>query len=158
MKSFFNLFILALMVICGLQACEDTSIEFEGYSNEQVGFILSADSIKTWQRESLLIDGQPQDISNCQQYLQLIFEITKSEDGTTDSTAIERISPVDGCAEEIIFTGDWQVAVGPQVDTLFFIMNNNRMPRFITDLTSQRLEFYYVENQLRITETFSAIE
>lgn len=138
-------------------ACENTSIEFEGYSSEQVGFLLTADSSKTWQLQSQAIDGQQQQIDGCQQYLQLKFEIKRTEDGT-DSLASRRVSPVDGCAEDIIFSGNWQVVAGPQVDTLFFQVNEMLLPRFITSLTSQQLEYYYLENDSRITETFVAID
>lgn len=157
MKNAFYLIFFSVLLVASLVSCEETSIEFEGYSSEQVGFLLSADSIKTWQLKSQAIDGQPQEITDCQQYLQMRFIIDDTEE-ETDSTATRRISPVDGCSEEIIFSGDWQVSAGSQVDTLFFQLEDVVLTRYITSLTSMRLEYYYLDNNSRVTEVFSAID
>ncbi len=156
MKRIFLIFIFAL-VLAGLLACEDTNIEFDGYSSRQVGFLLSGDSIKTWKRQALIIGGQSQEITDCQQNLHLTFEIIDTED-ETDSIATQEILPLNGCAPETIFSASWQVAAGPQDDTLFFQLDDALLTRYISSLTSQRLEYYYLENNVRITEVFSATD
>lgn len=154
MKNAIYLFLFCSVVAAGIQSCENTSIEFEGFSSEQVGFILSADSNKTWQRQSLLIDGQMQEISGCQENVQIKFQ---EETPENDNLVTYRVVPVNGCTEEIIFSGSWQVVAGPAVDTLYLQNNDTLLTRYISDLTSQRLEYFYQENAVRITEIFSAL-
>lgn len=134
-------------------ACEETTIEFEAFDSDQVSLLLvSSDSFKIWQREAILIDGQNQPLSGCDKHQQLKFQI--SEEG--DSILTNSVLPINGCPAETLISGEWKVSAGT-VDTLIINSADTSIFRMINNITSRSLEYYYFQDNTRVTERFNSL-
>jgi hypothetical protein len=143
----------ALLILLAVLSCEETTINFEGLDSNQTSLLLvSTDSFKIWQRETLFIDSQNQPLTGCDQYQQLKFEI--SDEG--DSIFTNSVSPLNGCPAETLISGQWKISAGP-VDTLVIFNSDTSVSRMINNITSRNLEYYYFENNSRVTERFISL-
>lgn len=145
-----KIIILIVTLSIGLAGCIESDIVMR-FSGRQVEQLFTDGDIKTWIQTSLIIDGEPQVVSSCQDTIRWVFEVIDA-----DSIASYELIFDDQCIfYDTAFLGAFSASdfEGVFTDSLKFEKGN---PSVMTPLSirSGAMSVRYIQNQREIVASF----
>ncbi len=143
-------------LVMGLMSCGETE-KMVIFTEEELKGLVSGDTIKTWLRTNVSLDGQKADLSDCE-----VYSLTTFLHGEQDSLIYSISQNPDFCDgnEGLIEAGIYRVNVDPLSNkgSLQFISGQDSLIKNIEEITSLFLRLRYTDASGIVEERFEAVE